>query len=608
MLKRFLFFFYLFSVVFPIFSATQRQSDSGSSLLGKPSVKFKSWQIGRSDKSTDSSNDNPTSFITSTQDKCHFTASVGYDGNQGDSVSPIDPSTVSWTVPNADPSSMKLVTSQKNWSGTKHPSKLDPGTSFNVVGTISVPAYTPTAKPDICKDENNHRRHERTPLHRGNKKLGFTLKFTADTEDGQEVETELVLKADDIDQVRQEYVDLNRPIPKRSEFKSEDTYDFGHYEKMLNEGLSGWYQKWINQMNTDYRGNKAALTKSNFTLNSGYRNPHHNHHHAGSSGLSPHMYGYALDVAGKDLDGNGTLDRQDMVDAAYAIPQPNRARWSQLYSGTTHVHADWAPNSPVRWAARKKTAKDARTFSLPPQGTDSALQSSNNNNNNPNNGNAGNPGSSETTPQTRPCGHSLTASGDHSLQASCSTDSSCIATNFYLCSHTHTYPQVTGACGHTYPSNESFSHREVAFPCRSHLYYVCSEPSTSETRRHHRKMLPCGEHLGRLCAASSYHTQSVSCPQENGVSCSSGTYYQCSSHTHSYPSSNNNNDGNSGDGNSGNSAICSAGHTYNPNNSSLVNRHRVRTCMRPACGQSWQLCSGGKPSSCGASSSWRCRE
>lgn len=41
MLKRFLFFFYLFSVVFPIFSATQRQSDSGSSLLGKQSVKFR---------------------------------------------------------------------------------------------------------------------------------------------------------------------------------------------------------------------------------------------------------------------------------------------------------------------------------------------------------------------------------------------------------------------------------------------------------------------------------------------------------------------------------------------------------------------------------------
>ncbi len=60
---------------------------------------------------------------------------------------------------------------------------------------------------------------------------------------------------------------------------------------------------------------------------------------------------------------------------------------------------------------------------------------------------------------------------------------------------------------------------------------------------------------------------------------------------------------------SSNTATCSTCNApYNSNNSSLVNRHRVRTCMRPACGQSWQLCSGGKPETCGASSSWRCRE
>ena len=39
---------------------------------------------------TTSYNHNPTSFITSTETECRFTASVVYDGNQGDSVSPID--------------------------------------------------------------------------------------------------------------------------------------------------------------------------------------------------------------------------------------------------------------------------------------------------------------------------------------------------------------------------------------------------------------------------------------------------------------------------------------------------------------------------------------
>ena len=139
---RFVIFLFVFGfVVSPVFSATTQPSDSGSSQLGKPSVKFKEWQIGRSDKNTDSNNDNPTSFITSTETECRFTASVGYNGNQGDSVSPIDPSTISWTVIDADPSSLALDTSsvQKNWSG-KHPSKLA-GTSFNVVGTISVPKF-----------------------------------------------------------------------------------------------------------------------------------------------------------------------------------------------------------------------------------------------------------------------------------------------------------------------------------------------------------------------------------------------------------------------------------------------------------------------------------
>lgn len=46
----------------------------------------------------------------------------------------------------------------------------------------------------------------------------------------------------------------------------------------------------------------------------------------------------------------------------------------------------------------------------------------------------------------RPCGHLLSATGDHSLQASCQTDTNCISTNFYLCQHnTHEYGRT---CGH----------------------------------------------------------------------------------------------------------------------------------------------------------------
>ena len=54
--------------------------------------------MGRSEKGTDTTSKVHKSFITSREDVCYFTASVGYDGNQGDNVSPIDPSTVTWRV------------------------------------------------------------------------------------------------------------------------------------------------------------------------------------------------------------------------------------------------------------------------------------------------------------------------------------------------------------------------------------------------------------------------------------------------------------------------------------------------------------------------------
>ena len=313
---RFFVFLFLFAIVFPVFSATTMQSDSGSSTLGKPSVKFKSWQVGRSAVGTDPTHIVHTSFITSTQEECHFTASVGYNGNQGDNVSPIDVSTVRWTLMNPDPSSLALDTSsvQKNWSGAKHPSKLDPSTSFNVVGTISVPAvvgtktvYTesgPKQVPDYlgatsCSHNDDHRL-SRVPRHRGNTKLGFTLKFTADTEDGQQVETSLVLKADDIDQVRQEYVDYNKPIPGRTGWPDQDTYDFGHYKIMRNIGLGNKWSKWVTEINKLKGANVDTFSTSDLAVTSGYRNPHHNYDHSKSVALlSPHMYGYALDVRGK---------------------------------------------------------------------------------------------------------------------------------------------------------------------------------------------------------------------------------------------------------------------------------------------------------------------
>ena len=294
-------------------------------------------------------------LLPATKTECRFKASVGYQGgSQPQNTSPIDPDTVKWDVIDANHSmTFDKSSMSKNWSG-KHPSKFDTSTSFNVVAKVTVPEY----ETDTSCTANDANRADRTPVHRGNTKLAFKIKFTANTEDGQKVEVVLPLKQDDKDQIRQEYVDLNKPIPSRGDSKwaGENTYDFGHYKQMLDDGLSGNFQAWIDAMNTrerigktDANGNPLkSLKKADFTLNSGYRNPHHNYRHAGSSVvLSSHMYGYALDVDGKNIDGKSGADQQKMVDAAGAA-NPN-ARFSQKYRNKTHVHADWAPSD---WADR----------------------------------------------------------------------------------------------------------------------------------------------------------------------------------------------------------------------------------------------------------------
>lgn len=590
---KFFVFFLMFGIVgFPVFSAVN--TESGSSTLGKPSVKFKSWQVGRSDVGTDPTNIVHTSFITSTQEECRFTASVVYDGNQGDNVSPIDVSTISWTVIHADPSSMALDTAsvKKNWSGSKHPSKLDPSTSFNVVGTISVPAVVGSRTvtlndgrtkqvPDYLGStscsHNDANRPQRVPRHRNNTKLGFTLVFSARTEDGQDIKpAELVLKADDIDQVRQEYVDYNRPIPDRTDGRwwSEDHYDFGHYKIMLNIGLGNKLLNWVAEINKLKGTDVDAFAMHDFLVTSGYRNPHHNFDHSNSTALlSSHMYGYALDVRGKsdaqgnllDIDGdeqNTGADREVMVKAAKATG----SRDPIVYS-TKHVHADWAPGN---WADRKKTSDPAKTFSLPPQGTDQPL----------------------TAAPAPPA-------------------------------------SLTGDCGiHTISASQTANHASVNFACASHTYYACQTPLTSETNRHSYQTLPCGSHSGYRCTAPSSHTQTTTCPSDSdGQSCSYGSYYACSPHTHAYPELPANPPppptptvlcGNRWRGagacmygrvvsssSTEHQATCSTHGTYWSCNPTAYARHgQTHTCRRPGCGATYTNCVKGNGTCTGGTYKW----
>ena len=643
--KSFVFLFF-FSFVLPGFPATSQQADSGSSTLGKPSVKFKSWKVGRSDVGTDSTSQEQKSFITSTEEVCYFTASVGYDGTQGDNVSPIDPSKVTWSVEKPSHGMALDGELKTNWSGGSHPSKLNPSTSFNVVGKLRVPQHIGTSKSH-CPNYNG----TNTPRNgRNDDPMTFTLKFSATTEDGQAITpVELVLLQDEKDEMRQEYMDMARQtrldtkkkvdgnvlrVPARTEFKGSDSYDDGHYSYMMKTGVSlaqketDWEKALKTYAETDLkRTNVAAF---DLTETGGYRNPHHHYYHVpngSSSARSWHQFGVALDVRGRDIDMNGDkqrgtrADREDMEDAAKKYAG---ASWTSSNYSDGHVHAQWTGGT-----SNKERASTASPFSLPRAGTDTALTTAPGAPNAPrvaclggcgdkipassqatyhlkedcigcggdyytcdesedhaivhnlyapesmkcghlywtcNKGDCGQkmascekntrcgardfwkcqhticyagsplPESPNPTPTTRPCGHPQSATGDHSLQASCSQTNStgdrCTVSSFYACqSHTHTYPTpTTPTTTPTTPTTPSTPN-----PDDDDDDDAPSAPTTPTTPvtpppRPPVTYHPCGFHP---TTHRGDHTLQASCSEDSR--CIATSFYYCQHYSHTYP-------------------------------------------------------------------------
>lgn len=659
-------------VVFHGFSSSQTGSGSGSEPGVKkvaPSVKFKTWRIGQSPQFTDTSTDEERfSFITSTQTSCQFSASVGYQGGSiAPNTSPIDPNTVRWTVPSAS-HEMELVESSvsSNWTGSD-PSQLNTGTGFNVVGKLRVPKVVGTRTVEYTDKSGKRRtkqvpdylfattctandanRANRRPVHRGGTKMSFTLTFTAQTKAGHTVTVSLPLEADDTDQIRQEYVDYGRPIPSRNDSKwtGENTYDFGHYKTMMDVGLGTKQSEWVAEINKlvdeiNERENKEipAFTVGDFVVTSGYRHPHHNFDHAGSTALmSPHMYGYAIDVRGKALAGGRTLDingdgentaadRTIMTEAAKATG----SREPIIYK-TKHVHVDWAPTN---WP--NISSASVPTFSLPANGTTITVTVA------------------CEKAQENSCSVQVSSSSEHSVTC---PDSDCGESYWSCNSYDHNMHRLRSCtnnklpgvmagrycfktwrrCQHTpeeIPNTQDFSASPLCVTdpngnrfCSENAvittpstptptpstpsYHACGIHETSVSGDHSNSSYTCGIHSGYLCQESSDHQVQItgysgtfyecqphqtfgcghtdltanaythrleSCPpNSNGDSCTSGSSYGCSSHTHVYPAP---------------TATCANGHSYDPTNSVDNNRHRTRTCRW--CSQTWQKCVSGAP-------------
>ena len=493
-------FLFVFTLLMPSFSVLITNSGSGS--LSLPPLTFKSWRVGRGVLGYRLSIPEHETFITSTGTECWVEASVGYTSNiPGGGTAPINPDTVSWSF-EANHGMELAEPPGTSWSGP-HPRKLSGYTSFNVVARLRVPAHTntiqypnPNTIPAICTDVRNDDRHDRTPTHRGGTPMQMTITFTAQTTQGDTVTTSSPLNQDETDQIRQEYLDLNRQIPERGTFAPENFYDFGHYDQMIDEDLLGKHDAWVTAINEQYRQNSANLTRDQFVVTSGYRNPHHNVYH--SRGLAVHglhQYGLALDVRGMNIDGIAGNDQQKMADAARLHADP-AATTTLLYS-TGHVHADWRgstwpPPNPI---------PPAPTFSLPAQSND------------------GIGGTTLTTTAMAACDiHEVSASGSH-VSYTC---------NISPCSNFVWWGCVYAQCP------ETGNHGKVVCTisgCQDSTPY---DPNSSSAGLHayhsecYRYKCTGGGHSWYPSCTDTTHTNA------NGDSCTVAGY-ECVSHTPVYP-------------------------------------------------------------------------
>ena len=190
-------------------------------------------------------------------------------------------------------------------------------------------------------------------------------------------------------------------------------------------------------------------------------------------------------------------------------------------------------------------------------------------------------------PSYHPCGqHLTTVSGNHSLQASCSRDSNCIASSFYWCQHSsHTYPApaptppppTTVACGAaswTGCTADVSSSTEHNVSCRAnHSYWTCG---TSNAWHASRTCTRCGntysncDNSSSACQGSKWHTET---PQVVLVACGAASWTGCTSQLTSSTE---------------HQVSCSGGHSYWTCGTAVA-WHKDRTCS--SCSQTYQNCS-----------------
>lgn len=189
--------------------------------------------------------------------------------------------------------------------------------------------------------------------------LSITVEARAPV-NGQERAARQTVVQDELDQLRQEYVDLRRRrAPDRSEFIDAATFAARYsrpYPWLRFEDLN-----WSVNPNTGHRYSWAILRPEllegldqvrraygSVVINSGYRNPVHQVEVHASIRESLHQYGYAADLAVIPGEGRALPDEADWRRLAEAACSA-RAKWVEPLESSApnspgcHVHLDYRP-------------------------------------------------------------------------------------------------------------------------------------------------------------------------------------------------------------------------------------------------------------------------
>lgn len=175
--------------------------------------------------------------------------------------------------------------------------------------------------------------------------LNFRIRAYSEIQGGVAVDTQTIVQ-DEIDQARQEYIDMGKNSrPGRPEFSNGGQSAGGHFTfAALNYGDYSYAIIAANLYN-GLEAIRAAIGNLPITPTSGYRNPRHNAlPEVGGAPESRHIYGDATDFHIRDVNADNTENQADWIILANSACDDAGAGFVERYSqSSTHVHADWGP-------------------------------------------------------------------------------------------------------------------------------------------------------------------------------------------------------------------------------------------------------------------------